>query len=495
MRETSPAKLSHQGRLKYLFKDTLLYGGAGAISRAFGLITFPLLVRHFSVNEYGIIDYYYVLINFLGVLLIFGQDSSVARFFYEYSEISEKRIVISQSLMYQLILYVVLLPLFMFSIGWQKQILINHSQSELMFKLVLVQLPFTLLVSFSQNILKWTFKRKEYLIISLGATVFQAIFVTIAVLYINVDFIGIIMVSIITSIVFGIVGIYYIKEWITYPFSNGIKGEIIRYAIPYGIICVAGAFSPIMERTIINNMLGMKELGFYAAAVKIAMLISLIINAFQTAWGPFSLSLYKQSDAAYTYNLVLKAFLLVMTMSALIITMLTHSMIHYLATDKYADAEAVVFPLIIGLVVQSISWITEIGISISKKSYLSLYSYIAGIISSILSIWLLASTYGLFGVGLGVMIGQIVKSLVSSLLAQMAYRLPWNYKPVIWLISVTIIMGMTSIWLGKEIGVYVKNIGLMISIVMISLIGWKKILESNERKKIYDYLADKIIKK
>jgi len=79
----NPAVLGMGQRFKFLTRDLALYGGAAAISKGFALITFPLLARHFSVAEYGVLDYFLVLAGFLATMAIFGQDSAVARFFYE----------------------------------------------------------------------------------------------------------------------------------------------------------------------------------------------------------------------------------------------------------------------------------------------------------------------------------------------------------------------------------------------------------------------------
>jgi O-antigen/teichoic acid export membrane protein len=87
----SPSSLSLRARFKFLLRDAILYGGAAAISKAFALITFPLLARHFSVEDYGVLDYFLVLGALLPIFFIFGQDSAVARFFYEYEKTDIRR--------------------------------------------------------------------------------------------------------------------------------------------------------------------------------------------------------------------------------------------------------------------------------------------------------------------------------------------------------------------------------------------------------------------
>lgn len=84
-------KLSLGGRLKFLARDTAIYGLGGALNKAIALITFPLLARHFSVQDYGLIDLLNTTVVLLVTLLVFGQDSAVVRFFYEDTDTEYRR--------------------------------------------------------------------------------------------------------------------------------------------------------------------------------------------------------------------------------------------------------------------------------------------------------------------------------------------------------------------------------------------------------------------
>ena len=70
--------------------------------------------------------------------------------------------------------------------------------------------------------------------------------------------------------------------------------KLINYSVPFGIIAVTGFFVSIFERSMTLRLYGSNELGIYSASARIALLISLIVFSFQTAWGPFALSIYKK---------------------------------------------------------------------------------------------------------------------------------------------------------------------------------------------------------
>lgn len=480
----TPAGLSHSGRLGFLLKDSALYGGAAAISKSFALITFPLLARHFSVADYGVLDYFLVLASFLAILFIFGQDSAVARYFYEHEVTAERRQIISQSLVFQLAGLALLLPLLWWGAGWLTGMMIETPDSVRLFRIVLLQMPFLLLINFSQNLLKWTFARTRFLTMSLVFTVVQASLLVVAVLVFDAGIEEVLLVSLSTSTVFGLLGLFFVRHWLTRPRDFRRLREMLPFAIPYGVICVVGAFSPTLERTFTDQLLGAENLGLYAAGTKIAMLIGLVVSAFQTAWGPFSLSLYKQADAVHTYNWVLKLFAMGMCVIVFVLTLIAQPLIHLLASERYAGAVVVVFPLAMGLAVQATSWITEIGIGIAKRSYLNLYAYASAVGATLASILLLAPVLGLLGVGLGVMLGHIVKAIISSWLAQRAYPLQWHYEPVALVLSMTLILGLVSTWVGYHWGAIAHAMALGISLIVVIVAGWGMLLNPSERQRV-----------
>lgn len=479
-----PIDRSLRGRLVFLLKDSFLYGGAAAVSKAFSLITFPLMARHFTVAEYGIIDYFLVLASLLGVFFIFGQDSAVARFFYEYEDTFARRQLITQSLVFQIAGLGILLPPLWVGADWVAQFVIDTDQRTIYFRIVLLQLPSILLINFSQNLLKWTFQRAKFLIMSLGFTIVQASLLLIAVLVFNVGITGVLLVSLATSVFFAVIGLFFVRVWLTRPVDFHYLHEMLLFAIPYGVIGLLATFLPTLERSLTDSLLGAEELGLYAAATKIAMLIGLFVGAFQTAWGPFSFALYKQPDAGQTFNLVFRLFAVLACLAALLISLVAQPLIELLASDRFSSAALAVFPLVMGLVVQATSWITEIGIGISKRSHLSLYAYTAAILATFAGIWFMAPLYGLLGVGYGVLLGHIAKAIIASWMAQRAFPLPWHYRSVILLMAVTLAAGVLSIWVRKNYGIAATNGVLCGSMVFVSLIGWRVLLNQIERKRI-----------
>ncbi len=462
----------------------MLYGSSSAISKACGLVTFPILVRHFTPAEYGVLDYFLTLASLLAVLLIFGQDSAVARYFFEYTDRDARRQLISQSLLFQIAGVTLVAPLSWLLADRISAALLPSEQvirmSELL-RLVLVQLPFLLLINFSQNILKWTFDRARFLTISLGMTLFQSSGILFAVLVFDAGIREVLIVCFAISAVFGTLGLFFVSKWLVWPRGFGYLRELLPFAVPFGVICVIGAITPTLERTLTDRLLGTNDLGLYAAGIKVAMIVGLMEGAFQTAWGPFSLTIHREPDAAHTYNQVLRLFALGICMFVLLLSLFAGLIVQVLASDQYRGASVVVFPVAMGLAIQATSWITDVGIGLSKRSHLNLFPYSVSLGVLLGAIWLLAPILGLFGVGLSVLLGHLTKAVMSSWLAQRAYPLPWSYAPVILLMMATISVGLVATWLGQIYGVRIQAYALAMSIPVIGSTGWRLLFTAKSR--------------
>lgn len=484
---TSPAGLSQRRRIAFLLKDSVLYGGAAAVSKAFALITFPLLARHFTVADYGVLDYFITLALVAALALIFGQDSAVARYFYEYEDRKQRSQIISQSLVIQMITVAAVVPiLWVLSeklTGW----LLGKPELGRLMRAMLLQLPFLVVITFCQNLLKWTFARTGFLLLSLGFTVCQAgtLFIAVAVLDFGVE--GVLLASALTGAIFAGIGLFLVRSWLVPPQSLAYGKILLPYAAPFGVICVLSALSPTLERTLTVHLLGEHDLGLYAAGAKIAMLIGLLVNAFQTAWGPFSLAIYKQQDAGVTYNWIFKHFSILACAATFGLSLAAPLLITVLASSKFAGAVTVVFPLAMGLAIQATSWITEIGIALSKRSSLSLYGYGALVLATLGAISLLAPTFGLVGVAFGVMIGQAIKAVVASLCAQSAHPLPWQFAKVVLLFLLATgigCIGLAAINLGTW-----PYLGCMAGGLIGTLaLGWLLVLDGDDRHRLLQIL-------
>ena len=480
--------MATKGRILFLIRDSALYGTASAVSRIATLVTFPVIVRHLTVEEFGLLDYLQATGSFLTIMFIFGQESAVSRYFYEYEDKKIRCQLISQSLVFRIAGLIIALPILWYCTTLFGEKIERVSNSITIARIILIQVPFLLLTNFSVSLLRITFSRYRYVFLSLGYSFFQAALWMGAIFILDLRVEGLMIASVIASALFAAIGIVMVREWLTFPCDFELLKEMLPYAIPYGFICCLEAATPIIERTLVGGSLGSESLGLYAAGAKVSMLFAIAAYAFQVAWNPFALALHKRPDSARTYNWVLKLFSIAVCLFALILTSVAEPLVVLLASERYAAASSVVFPLVMGSALGSIGWITEIGINFSRRTHFKLYGYALAIIVAAFSMTLLMPLFGLFGAALGMLAGNLAKTSALTIFAQKTYPIPWDYASVTLVVAETFGFGMVATFLGFLWGPTANAVVCGIGCLAIATTANFRLFSTDERKSIAELL-------
>lgn len=431
--------------MKFLLKDSVVYGLGGAVSRLTFLVTFPLLARAFSVSEFGVFDTINTAINFLAILLVFGQDSAIARFYYEYDSDDERKELISQSLIFQCGLTVISVLTAIFLTPYILSFLAG-TMNKVELWLAILQVPFTVLLLFSQNILKWTFRRNAYLLVTVGSVFLTMALLLISILCLEPTFSGVLSAYLIAKLVFSLLGLYLCREYIRVPKNLRYLPQVLHFAIPIGLVCTIGAFVPPMQRAILSENLSLESLGYFAAGAKVAILINLPIEAFQTAWGPFSLSIYKEESANKTYSAALKIYVFLLGSTLMVQAALAKFAIELLTSPEYLTGSTVVFPIAAAYAIQAVGKVTSLGIVLSKKTIVTVYAYLIFLICFLFLTQLMTQSYGLMGVSVAMAISYLIKSLCETFFSHLTYKIPWPF----WRISAyTLLTAISGLYIAQ----------------------------------------------
>jgi O-antigen/teichoic acid export membrane protein len=246
---------------------------------------------------------------------------------------------------------------------------------------------------------------------------------------------------------------------------------MLSFGWPYMLVAVLMMIVPTIDRYFIINFLSLELMGVYAIGYKLVSLIQLVISGFQTAWGPFSFSIYKEKNACETYNSVLLYFVIVISIMAYLLVALARPLIYVFASAKYLDSAIVLLPLVFSKLVDSVSWITGVGISLSKRTSVNVLCYFIGTATAAILIWALVKPFGIVGVAYGVLGGQVVLTVSRTWFANRLYHLRFKVIPATVFLSISFIFSLTAQTLnGRSWFIQVgSNAVLLSSMVVLAL--------------------------
>ena len=293
--------------------------------------------------------------------------------------------------------------------------------------LLILQSPLFVLLGFAQSLLKWTFRRWLYMLISIGSVVMTVIGLVVGLAFFNFGVVEVFTVYLATRAIFAIIGLWCVRQWLTIPTRWDRLKEMLPFAAPIGVIACWAPCCPSWRRSMVQSLLGAEDLGLYAAGAKVGMLISLPMSAFEIAWGPFALSIFKEKDASESFRHVLRIFAIFIFTMVLALTALAGPVLQILGSTRYEGGAVVVFAVAMGLALQALGSITSVGIVFSKKSYLKLYGYGAMIAVAAFAIPLLSSVFGFAGVAWGSMSAYLARTILETWLAERVHPIAMGF--------------------------------------------------------------------
>lgn len=474
-------KASIYKRIKFLFKDFSIYGVSLLISNILLLITIPILTRIFSKSEFGVIDGITVLKNFIFLFIIMGQDSAIPRFFYETDNENERRQIVSQSLFF--VIGLSLFISFFLYINAESIVywFLKAPEYEKAFKIIVCAMPCIILVRFCQNLLKWTFSRQKYIILSVGSTFLVVSLTFFLVVLIKKDVILVFYAELIGMLLFSIIGFYFCKPFLERPKNIRYLFPLLKFGLPYMCVYMISAIMLSVDRYFISNLITLEALAIYAVGYKIATFLNPPISSFQTAWGPFSYSIYKEDNSSETYNKVFTYYTIFLIFLVLLIIFLGRPLIILFASEKYIDSIIVIVPLVFAVAIESISYFTGLGISLSKKTHYSAIAYMISLITSIAAIKLMIVPFGIIGVAYSILLGKIALTISVTIFAQKNYHLRFDiFKPCCY---IALGFFMAIMFQSIMFLTWYYEIGLFFSFMIILIvIVWNKMIPLEDKK-------------
>jgi O-antigen/teichoic acid export membrane protein len=317
--------------IKKLAGQTVIYGLGTIVPRFLNYLLTPLLTYGFTAAEYGINSELYAYISFLNVIFTYGMETT---FFNFSSKLENKEEVYNTALISLILSSVFFSLLFLIFAGSIADGLSTPNSIYLpqfiIWSVLIVAsdaitaIPFAKL-RLENKALKFSVLKLSNVIINFGLTIFflkvckssynngETNFMSS--LYnpeigIGYAFLANLLANCFTLILLS-------KQFAGLKFSLNIEllKKMLLYAWPLIILGFAGMINETLDRIILKKLIVDKSeaqiaQGVYGACYKIAILMTIFIQAFRFAAEPFFFNKAKEKDSTKSYALVMKYFVI-----------------------------------------------------------------------------------------------------------------------------------------------------------------------------------------
>jgi O-antigen/teichoic acid export membrane protein len=438
------------GIIQKLASQTAIYGLSSIFGRFLNYLLVPLYTYYFTAAEYGVVSEFYAYAGFFSVLLLFGFETGYFRF--RDKEHSGRDVAYSTAL-----IFVVLVNL-----GFFLTIMLvntrlsaalnyaNHPEYVLSFALILIldaiaSIPFARLRAEDK-----AFRFAGIKVIEIVITVLLSLFFIIyspkiyaenpqswiAKIYNPAIGIGYIFIANLIASLFKFLLLAPQLKGLAWGFDQPLFGRMIRYSLPMVVIGFAGIINEMLDRVLLKYLLpydlqtNMKMLGIYSACYKLAILMSLFIQAFRYAAEPFFFAYSDKSDARAVYAKVLKFFVIFCVFIFLLVTLFIDFFKYFLGDEFRAGLEVVPILLLANLFL-GIYVNLSIWYKLTDRTLMGAFVSLAGAALTIaLNIWWIP-ILGYVGSAWATLACYASMAIASYLLGRRYYPVAYDVKRVL----------------------------------------------------------------
>lgn len=442
--------------------QTAIYGLPTIVGRLLNYLLVPLYTKVFvDPAEYGVVSELYAWVAFLIVLLTFGMETSFFRFFNEKEDKDE---VFRNSFLTVIginVIFLVTLLLFNDSIA-SAMLYSDHNEYIILLGLIVcidavAALPMAKLRS--QN------KAKEFSIIHFTAI---AVNIGLNLLFLLVIFnpdhpeegvLFILIANLLSSLV-KIVGTYKDFIGIKLVYNAELAREMLKYAFPLVIAGFAGIINETLDRAMLKHILYNRagysleaaegQLGIYSACYKLAMIVSIFLQAYRYAAEPFFFSHAKKENRNALYVKIMNYFIAAVCIVFLGVSLNIDIFKHFIRNEVYWQGLEVVPVLLVANVFLGIYFNQSIWYKLSNQTKFGAYIAIGGATLTVVINFIFIPKYGYWASAWATLIVYGLQMIASYLLGQRYYRINYNLRKFGLYFGLAMVLFFLAYWVDMD---------------------------------------------
>jgi O-antigen/teichoic acid export membrane protein len=424
--------------IRKLAGQTAIYGLSSIIGRLLNYLLVPLYTYKFAnAADYGVVSELYAWVAFLVVLLTFGMETAYFRFRKEVED--EKEVFKSGFFTLFIVNIAFLLFIFIFNQPIANAMLFSeHPEYIVLLSLIVVidgvsALPLARL-------------RAEEKALKFAGVNFAAILVNII---LNLFFLlvlfdpanpeqGVFYILLANLISSALKPLVLIKDFLGISFRPNwilVKGMLV-YALPLVVAGFAGIINETLDRILLKHLLittdpsglmyAEAQVGIYSACYKLAMLVTIIIQAFRYAAEPFFFAQQKNENKNQIYVKVMNYFIGFLCLVFLGVTMNIDILKHFIQNEIYWEGLGVVPILLVANIFLGIYYNQSIWYKLSNKTKFGALISITGAILTIVLNILFIPKYGYWASAWATLAVYGFQMILSYILGQKHHPIPYN---------------------------------------------------------------------
>jgi O-antigen/teichoic acid export membrane protein len=431
-----------------LARQTLAYGLSGLIVPLVGLITLPIFARVFTRSQYGILELATTTGTVALTITDLGMMAATLRSFYDYRDDQEperQNVALTGFLTTSTAALTAAGLMILFRNQLSKAIF-GDPGLETVVVLTALGVPALNTWRYVSEVMRIKRQAFYYLALSVIAATISTVLGVVGVLALDWRVKGVIVAGLIAAVVSAVGGLVVIRRSLAGRFSRGHLRRMLAFGLPLVPAALSAWALALVDRIILAHIGTLSQVGQYAIANRLAMLLALGMTAFLFALTPFLFSVYAehpgQEKAARGRTLTYLVFIL--SLGGLVVTLFAKEIIDIVA-PKFNDAYLAVGPLVLGTIAYGIAQLLVTGISLARRTtLLAGFAILAAAVNIGLN-FALIPPIGIVGAALATTVGYGVLAAMYYVSSQRVYPTPYEPRKVVTTLAFGTVLGVLGV--------------------------------------------------
>jgi O-antigen/teichoic acid export membrane protein len=419
--------IKHNIGCKGFFSGATVYLFSNILAAAIPFALLPILTRYLSAAEYGQVAIYQTVIAGLNAFIGISAQGAASIKYYDGNIIKEDlKIFIGSCIL--ILISTSSLVLFV-AIAFAQSIseLLAIDTEWIFIAVIASSATFVIAIRMTQ----WQVRNeaKKYAIMQVSQGVLNMGLSLLLVVCLVQGAAGRMWVLSIVPVIFFVISLILLHEDNLLGF--GWRPKYIREILSFGIPLIPHSLGVFLlssiDRLIINEKLGLEQVGIYMVAVQLVAIMGLVFDAINNAYVPWLFERLKRDQMDEKKKIVRWTYVycLILLCIAGLAFIIGPSILILIAGEKYSAGDQIIGWLALGQAFQGMYLMVTNYIFYSKRTaLLSASTIVAGLINLGL-LFMLINFMGLQGAAIAYAISMALKFLMTWFVANLRHPMPW----------------------------------------------------------------------
>jgi O-antigen/teichoic acid export membrane protein len=449
--------------IKKLLGQTAVYGLSSIVGRLLNYLLVPLYTYVFAdPSDYGVVSELYAWVAFLVVFLTFGMETAFFRFLQDRED---KDTVFLNGFLTVIGLNAVF---FLFLLTFNQNIaswmlFADHSEYIILLGAIVCIDAVTALPLAKLRAENKAFQFASIQFASIGVNVILNLFLMLVLFDKDRPEEGVIFILVANLIASLVKPALLYKSFLTvrFKFDFSLAKQMAVYALPLVIAGFAGIVNETIDRILLKQMLydgsspsslhyAEAQVGIYSACYKLAMLVTILLQAYRYAAEPFFFSQMKNMDKNKMYARVMNVFVAAVCLVFLVVSLNIDIFKLFIRNQTYYAGLHIVPILLLANVFLGIYYNQSIWYKLSGQTKFGAYIALGGAFLTILINVSFIPEYGYIASAWATLIVYLFQMIASYLLGQKYYPIKYNLRKFVVYLGVALLFYSIANLMGLQ---------------------------------------------